>query len=106
MASDLVAVENRLWSAADQLWANTGLKTEESEVKKVCRELLATLIREKLVLDWRETQQAKAAVLQTLKLQMRRLPPQYTKDVRSEKMARAYAHVYDHYFGAGKSAYQ
>jgi type I restriction enzyme M protein len=26
MSSDLVAIENRLWSAADQLWANTGLK--------------------------------------------------------------------------------
>jgi type I restriction enzyme M protein len=26
MASDLVAVESKLWAAADQLWANTGLK--------------------------------------------------------------------------------
>jgi hypothetical protein len=30
---------------------------------------------------------------------------QYTKDIRDEKFARAYAHVYDHYFGAGLSAY-
>lgn len=30
----------------------------------------------------------------------------FTKDIRAEKMARAYAHVYDHYFGAGQSAYQ
>lgn len=36
MASDLAAVENRLWAAADrlwaaadQLWANTGLKPSE-----------------------------------------------------------------------------
>ena len=29
MGSDLVAVENRLWAAADQLWANTGLKPAE-----------------------------------------------------------------------------
>ncbi len=29
MAFDLVAIENRLWSAADQLWANTGLKPAE-----------------------------------------------------------------------------
>ncbi len=29
MASDLVAVESRLWAAADQLWANTGLKPAE-----------------------------------------------------------------------------
>lgn len=35
-------------------------KAEEAEVKKVCQELLATLKREKLVLDWREMQQAKA----------------------------------------------
>lgn len=81
-------------------------KAEEAEVKKVCEELLATLKREKLVLDWREKQQAKAAVMQTLKLQMRRLPAQYSKDIRTEKMARAYAHVYDHYYGAGRSAYQ
>lgn len=26
MAADLVAVENKLWAAADQLWANTGLR--------------------------------------------------------------------------------
>ena len=29
MASDLVAVENRLWATADHLWANTGLKPSE-----------------------------------------------------------------------------
>jgi type I restriction enzyme, R subunit len=81
-------------------------KAEEAEVKKVCREMLATLTREKLVLDWREKQQAKAAVMQTLKTEMRRLPAQYSKDIRAEKMARAYAHVYDHYYGAGRSAYQ
>jgi type I restriction enzyme R subunit len=80
-------------------------KAEEAEVKKVCRELLATLKREKLVLDWREKQQAKAAVMQTLRMGMRPLPSKYTKDIRVEKLARAYAHVYDHYFGAGSSAY-
>ena len=29
MPSDLVAIENHLWAAADQLWANTGLKPAE-----------------------------------------------------------------------------
>jgi len=81
-------------------------KAEQADVKRVCRELLETLRREKLVLDWREKQQAKAAVMQTLKLEMRRLPAQYTRDIRSEKLARAYAHVYDHYYGAGLSAYR
>lgn len=28
-SSDLVAIESRLWAAADQLWANTGLKPSE-----------------------------------------------------------------------------
>jgi type I restriction enzyme R subunit len=77
---------------------------EEAEVKKVCRELLATLKREKLVLDWREKQQAKAGVMQTLKVEMRRLPAAYTRDIRAEKMARTYAHVYDHYTGTGPGA--
>jgi type I restriction enzyme, R subunit len=81
-------------------------KTEQADVKKVCRELLETLRREKLVLDWREKQQAKAGVMQALKMDLRRLPINYTKDIRDEKFARAYAHVYDHYFGAGVSAYQ
>lgn len=29
MSSDLVAIENRLWATADQLWANTGLRPSE-----------------------------------------------------------------------------
>lgn len=28
----------------------------------------------------------------------------YNAGIRTEKMARAYAHVYDHYYGAGRSA--
>lgn len=79
---------------------------EVAEVKKVCRELLESLKREKLVLDWREKQQARAGVMQAIKLDLRRLPTAFDKDIRSEKLARAYAHVYDHYFGAGASSYQ
>jgi type I restriction enzyme, R subunit len=78
---------------------------EEAEVKKVCRELLASLKREKLVLDWREKQQARAAVMQAIRMDLRRLPSAFDKDIRTEKLARAYAHVYDHYFGAGSSSY-
>jgi type I restriction enzyme R subunit len=80
-------------------------KAEEGEAKKICRELLVTLKREKLILDWREKQQARAGVIQTIKLGLRRLPPPFTREVREEKQARAYAHVYDHYFGAGQSVY-
>ena len=80
-------------------------KAEKAEAKKVCRALLETLKREKLILDWREKQQARAGVMQAIKLQLRQLPPSFTRDVREEKQARAYAHFYDHYFGAGHSAY-
>lgn len=56
------------------------------------------------IADWREKQQAKAAVMQTLKIELRRLPAQYTRDLRSEKLARAYAHVYGHFPGGHHNA--
>ncbi len=68
-------------------------KKEEAEVKKVCSELLDSIKREKLVLDWREKQQARAAVMQTLKVEMKRLPEPYTEDIRTEKRARVCACV-------------
>ncbi|MCW5635541.1 MAG: type I restriction endonuclease subunit R [Rubrivivax sp.] len=79
-------------------------KAEEAQVKKVCKDLLATLKREKLVLDWREKQQARAGVMQAVRVELRRLPAPFTKDVRVEKAARAYAHVYDRYVGGGAGA--
>lgn len=39
---------------------------DKAQVKKVVRELLATLKQEKLVLDWRKRQQTRAAVLITI----------------------------------------
>jgi type I restriction enzyme R subunit len=80
-------------------------KSEEAEVKSVCRDLLATLRSEKLILDWREKQQARASVMQAIKLSFRRLPPPFARGLVDEKRARTYAHIYDHYFGAGQSAY-
>jgi hypothetical protein len=34
-------------------------------------------------------------------VEMRRLHGPYSREIRTEKAARAYAHVYDHYPGAG-----
>ncbi len=76
-------------------------KAAQAEVKKVWRELLATVKRKRRVLDWREKQQAKAGAMQTIEPEMRRLPGPYTKDLRTEQLMRAYAHVYDHYSGPG-----
>ncbi len=86
--------------------APTLTKKEEAEVKAQCRELLETLKREKLVLDWREKQQSKAGVMQTIKVGLRKLPAPFTRDLQQEKFARAFAHIYDSYSGAGRSVYQ
>ncbi len=82
-------------------------RKEEEEVKNVAKTLLQTLKREKLVLDWREKQQARAAVRKTIgRTLTRALPSVYTEDMRNAKSDRAYAHIYDGYFGAGRSIYQ
>lgn len=80
---------------------------EEDQVKKVAKTLLETLKQEKLVLDWREKQQARAAVRKTISRTFaKELPPAYTEGMRDAKRDRAYAHIYESYFGAGRSIYQ
>jgi len=81
-------------------------KKEELAVKKVARELLETLKKEKLVLDWRKKQQARAAVLLAIEEKLDELPPEpYPKDLYQQKCALAYQHVYDSYYGSGQSIY-
>jgi type I restriction enzyme R subunit len=80
---------------------------DEEAVKKIAKSLLATLKREKLVLDWREKQQARAAVRKTIDRTFEReLPAIYSEQLRHDKTDRAYAHVYESYFGAGRSVYE
>ena len=82
-------------------------KKEEEKVKAVAKELLEALKREKLVLDWREKQQARAAVRQTITRILRTLPGEvYPLDIRREKIDLTYCHIYDNYKGAGQSIYQ
>jgi type I restriction enzyme R subunit len=78
---------------------------EERQVKKVARELLERLKSERLVLDWRKKQQARAAVRQLIEEMLDRLPPAYSKGVYEQVCERAYLHVYDSYYGEGKSVY-
>ena len=70
-------------------------RKEEEEVKNVAKTLLQTLKREKLVLDWREKQQARAAVRKTIgRTLTRALPSVYTEDMRNaEKRSRICAHL-------------
>ncbi len=78
---------------------------EKAEVKKVARTLLETLKREKLVLDWRKKQQAKAGVQVTIEEMLDRLPPSYTREVYLQLCTDVFQHVYESYLGQGKSVY-
>lgn len=78
---------------------------EKDEVKKVAKEMLAKL-KAKLVLDWRLKMQARADVESTIWSFCRKLPTPYSTDLKREKRVRTYAHVYENYFGAGRSIYQ
>ncbi|MEW6063995.1 MAG: type I restriction endonuclease subunit R [Bacillota bacterium] len=79
---------------------------DKAQVKKVIRELLDTLKREKLVLDWRKRQQTRAAVLITIQDSLdRELPRAYTPEIFNQKCDLVYQHIYDCYYGAGQSVY-
>lgn len=79
--------------------------SEVKEVKTVARELLETLKREKLVLDWRRRQQSRAVVLTTVQDILDRLPRAYTTEMYNEKCQRVYQHVFDAYVDARTSVY-
>jgi type I restriction enzyme R subunit len=82
-------------------------KKQEQDVKVVAQELLDTLKREKLVLDWRKRQQSRAAVRVAIEEQLDRLPPPptYNPELWRTKCNLVYDHVYDSYYGGGASVY-
>ena len=78
---------------------------DKEAIKKVARDLLETLKREKLVLDWRKKQQARAKVQTTVQTVLDRLPSVYTKELYSQKCIEVYQHIHDSYYGEGRSIY-
>ena len=81
-------------------------RTEEREVKLVAKELLQTLKAERLVRVWRKQQQARAAVKLAIEDALDRdLPPAYSPEVFKQKCEAVYQHMYDSYYGAGRSLY-
>jgi type I restriction enzyme R subunit len=81
-------------------------KADREKVKATARELLATLKAGKLVLDWRKRQQARAEVRVTIeKLLDQGLPKVYTPELFEQKTTAVFQHVYDAYYGAGRSVY-
>jgi type I restriction enzyme R subunit len=68
--------------------------------------LLITLKAEKLVLDWRKRQQARAEVRVTIERVLDSgLPGVYSPELFEVKAGAVYQHVYEAYYGAGKSVY-
>lgn len=79
---------------------------DRDAVKAVSRDLLAKLTREKLVLDWRKKQQARAQVYVTIRDTLNRtLPAPYTVAQRQDMTRQVYQHVYDSYYGQNQSVY-
>lgn len=79
---------------------------EKLQVKKVARSLLEILKQEKLVLDWRKKQQARADVLYTIETVLdEELPRSYSTNVYRKKCEMVYQHIYDNYYGNGQSLY-
>jgi len=79
---------------------------DRKKVKATARELLTTLKKEKLVLDWRKRQQARAEVRVTIeKIMDKDLPRVFTPKLFEQKAAAIFQHVYDAYYGQGQSVY-
>ncbi len=79
---------------------------ERSEVKDAVKEMLETLKREKLGLDWRKHAQARAQVRLTVEnILDDELPQPYTPELFNQKSEAVYQHIYDAYYGEGKSIY-
>ena len=78
---------------------------EEEQVKQVAKELLDTLKAERLVLDWRQRQQTRASVQLAIENIFEHLPGIYSTDLYYQKCTQVYQHVYEAYYGQGRSVY-
>jgi RecB family exonuclease len=79
---------------------------EIEQIKLASKKLLRVLKSEKLILDWRKKQQARAEVLFTIETILdEMLPKSYTPEIYRQKCDFTYQHVYDSYYGDGKSVY-
>ena len=74
-------------------------KAQEVQVKKIAGALLSKLKREKLILDWRMKETAKADVRQTIR-ELDQLPEVYGKELWDEKVERTYQFVFENFGSA------
>lgn len=82
-------------------------KAQEAQVRSVVRELLGTLKRELLVLDWKQRQTTRAGVQVAIEVALDRgLPDAYDRALFARKTAAVFEHVFSAYQGDGKSIYE
>ncbi len=79
---------------------------QKKEVKAIAKQLLNKLKQEKIVLDWRNKQQARADVQLTIEKILDQLPENYSNNIYQQKCNQIYLHIYDSYFGQNKSIYE
>ncbi|MCB0746098.1 MAG: type I restriction endonuclease subunit R [Ignavibacteriae bacterium] len=79
---------------------------DKTKVKIAAKELLTKLKAGRLVLDWRKRQQTRASVLLAIEEALdENLPVVYTPELYKQKCQYAYEHIYENYFGDGRSIY-
>jgi type I restriction enzyme R subunit len=78
---------------------------ERLQVKRVAEHLLQVLKSEKLVLDWRKEQRARAAVRLAVETELDQLPEAFTTELFEQKCELVYRHVFDSYWDDGRSVY-
>ncbi len=80
---------------------------DKKQIKKVAKTLLEKLKKEKLVLDWKKTQQRRAMVMVTIRDTLfDNLPRAYSEKVCDQKANLVYRHIYDCYTNDGTSVYE
>ena len=79
---------------------------EREQVKRVARDLLATLKREKLTLDWKKRQQTRAQVREAVEKALDAgLPHAYSTDMYQRACDAVYQHFYDAYADSEHNVY-
>ena len=73
-------------------------------MKKIAYEL-PEKIQRKLVIDWRKTQRARASVKAAIKDALDALPEAYGPYVYEKLVEAVYEHVFESYWGEGRSKY-
>ncbi len=83
------------------------IPVETEAIKKVCRDLLAKLKTELLVLSWRNKRTTRAAVrVEIEKMLDGGLPEKYTADLFEQKCGVLFQHVLEKYPDKGASVYR